>query len=336
MIVFLATMSEACNLNCSYCNVDKMSKKRIDPDLFIAEFHKLRAANPDETIKIDFFGGEPLMQYDMVQYIIEHLRDEPNTKFFMPTNGLLLTEDRIKFLRDNNVEISLSFDGLWQDKNRLQHNDKGTLQRFIDKAELFRSVSGLRVHTMVQRGCYNLLENHQFIKNTFGVNPELTLVRDVGTWSPHSVERVKQGITELFDWYCTNADVEEMPNFIKFYLQHIILYKVKKHEVKSCGAGEIHFSFSENQMTPCDRFKNKPDMVAAIPQFLEMEKCQTCEVRNYCKKGCLHEQMLNGGPIDELCVIYKHIYNETFKMMSVLKGNPSFTSIVKKEIANEL
>lgn len=335
MITLSVTLSEACNLNCAYCDVDKKSRKKIDPVLFIEEYHKLRAANPDELIKIDFFGGEPLMQYDTVKYILDVLGNEDRIKFFMPTNGLLLDQEKIDYLQSHNVEISLSFDGLWQDKNRLQPNNKGTLHRYLAKADMFSTIKNFRIHCMIQRGNYNLLENHLFIMEKMGANPELTLVRDVGTWTTHSVERLKGGITEFFEWYVQNIDTAVLPAFIRFYLRHIILYKAKGYEVKTCGASEKYFSFSENNLIPCNRFKDQPQIIAVIPQFVEMNKCQTCEVKNYCEKGCLYEQIQNGGPIDELCVIYKHIYSEVFKMLGALKSNERFVSILKKEIANE-
>jgi len=252
----------------------------------------------------------------------------------MPTNGLLLTEDNIEYLVNNKVGISLSFDGLWQDRNRLQLNGKKTLDKFLEKRELFKKIPDVSCHTMITRGCYNLLENHLFIKNTFGFNPELTLVRDVGTWNMESVERLKLGIDELFDWYLNNPD-EEMPFFIKFYLRHILDYKSKGFTSENCGAGIDMLMFSENKLVSCTRFKDQPEVIAKIPEFRRMSKCETCEVKNYCKKGCLYEQINNDGPIEELCVIYKYMYNKVFEAMGHLKTNENFVSVVKKEIHYE-
>ena len=66
---------------------------------------------------------------------------------------------------------------------------------------------------MIDKGCYNLLENHLWIKENFGFNPHLTLVRDINTWNIDRVEKLKQGISELFDWYINNSH-EEIPFFI--------------------------------------------------------------------------------------------------------------------------
>ena len=334
MKTLLVVLSEKCNLNCTYCGVDKWSKKAIDPDLYLAEFRKLRAEFPNELIKIEFFGGEPLLQLELVDVIINGVRDDSNVKFFMPTNGLLLTEENINYLLDNRVEISLSFDGLWQDKNRLQLNGKKTLDRFFEKKTLFDKIPNILCHTMITRGCYNLLENHLFIRNNFGFNPELTLVRDVGTWDMASVEKLKKGIDELFDWYLENPQ-EDIPHFILFYLRHILDYKSKSVTTDNCGAGLDVLMFSENKIVPCTRFKDQPDIIARIPEFRKMTACSTCEVRNYCKKGCLYEQIQNDGPIEELCIIYKYMYNKVFSLIKEMKDNEKFVNIIKKEIHYE-
>jgi radical SAM protein with 4Fe4S-binding SPASM domain len=336
MITLSAALSEACNLRCTYCNVNKESKDRLNYRLLLAQYYKLRAANPNEIIQIDFYGGEPLLQWFIIVKVLEELAEEPNVKFFMPTNGLLLTPQRIEFLAKHKVQISLSFDGMWQNVNRLQPRNRETLSRYEALIPMFQTIPNLEIHSMIARNNYNLRENHQFITKLFGVNPNLTLVRDIGTWDAESTEKIKRGISELFTWYIDNVDSEDMPNFISRYYKHVVLYKVKKLEMKSCGAGETHLSFSENKLVPCNRFKNEPETIEKIPEFRAMPACQTCEVKSYCTKGCLYEQIKNDGPVIELCEIYKHTYAEVFKMIAALKNTPKFVELTKKEVLNEL
>jgi uncharacterized protein len=333
MKTLLVVLSEKCNLDCSYCGVDKWSKNAIDPDLYLAEFHNMRALYPDETIKIDFFGGEPLLQIPLIQQILDGVQTDGNIELTMPTNGLLIDDDTIKFLNNNKIKVSISFDGLWQDRNRLQLNGKGTAHRFFEKRDLFKQLPGVQCHTMIYKGCYNLLENHLFIKNNFGFNPGLTLVRDVDVWDAKSVEKLKTGITEIFDWYINNPN-EDIPNFILYYLKHFVNYSVRKHVKDNCGAGTSMFMFSENKVVPCTRFKNSPEMIADIPKYAKMQECETCEVKNYCEKGCLFEQIKNKGPIVELCDIYKYVYREVKRLSVSLKDNQNFIEIIQKEINN--
>jgi uncharacterized protein len=330
MKTFTVVLSEGCNLDCSYCGVDKRSTKTIDVDLFLAELHEMQSQDPLTPIKIDFFGGEPLMQLPMIKQIIDATQSDPLISYGMPTNGLLLTPDTVKYLVDNRVQVSLSFDGLWQDKNRLQLTGRGTLSKILDKKELLRSIPGLSVHAMVARGCYNLLENHLFIKDQLGINPELTLVRDVGTWNATSVERLQVGITELMDWYIDNP-TEDMPTFIRFFLRHFVRHSTHGFVKEYCGAGESVKMFSDNKLLPCTRFKDNPEAISKIPKFKNMDACKTCEVRSYCEKGCLFEQIKNGGPIVELCTLYKYIYAEIRRMTAALQHTPQFLHIIAED-----
>jgi uncharacterized protein len=333
MKTLLVVLSEKCNLNCTYCDVDKWSKKAIDVDMYLDEFRKMREQHPTERIKIDFFGGEPLLQFDLIQRIVDGVREDGNVKLFMPTNGLLLTDEILEYLVKEQIETSVSFDGLWQDKYRLQLNGRKTSHRFLEKADLFKQIPNLRMHTMIYKGCYNLLENHLFIKKHFGVNPELTLVRDVDVWDSASVEKLKAGIEELFDWYIANPH-EQMPFFITFYLRHFLNYKVKGLEKHNCGAGTDIFMFSDNKIVPCTRFTKAPELIAEIPKYAQMPECQSCEVKNYCEKGCLFEQIKNKGPIVELCSIYKYTYRQVSRMSQELGSNPYFIQQLKEEIEN--
>jgi uncharacterized protein len=333
MKTLLVVLSEKCNLNCSYCGVDKWSKKTIDPELYLEEFRKMRATFPDETIKIDFFGGEPLLQMPLIKTILQEVEQDKNIRLFMPTNGLLLDDEKLQFLIDHQIEVSISFDGLWQDHNRQQLNGKPTLARFFEKRDLFRKLPGVKCHTMIYRGCYNLLENHLYIRDNFGFNPELTLVRDAGVWDQASVNTLKTGIDELFNWYIANP-AEEMPFFILFYLRHFINYQSKGSEVDTCGAGVDTFMFSENKLVPCTRFKDSPEMIELIPKYSQMPECQTCEVKHYCRKGCLFEQIKNQGPIVELCDLYIYIYKQVSKLTAALRDDEHFREIVRREIEN--
>jgi len=282
-------LSEKCNLNCSYCNQDKLSKDVIDPQLFLNEYRRVRKSFPDELIQIDFFGGEPLLFMDLIKTIISETENDGNIQYGMPTNGLLLTEEILEYLIEKKVNVSLSFDGLWHDKNRLQLNGKGTVPRFFEK------------------------------------------VRDMHVWDSKSVERLKVGITELFNWYIDNPE-EEMPYFILFYLRHFINYESNGFVKDFCGAGTDIFMFSENKPVPCNRFKDNPEMVELIPEYQRMSECQTCEVKNYCEKGCLFEQIKNKGPIKELCDVYKFMYKNVGDMTKQLRNNENFKNTVMKEL----
>lgn len=331
MITVAITLSEQCNLNCTYCGVDKLSKAKIDPTKFLADFWQKKSANPDEIFKLDFHGGEPLIQWDLIVEIIEATKHEKNVKYFMPTNGLLLTEAMVEYLNEHKVQVSLSFDGLWQDLNRPQFGKKGSLSQYLSKIPIFKKLNKPECHSMIYKGNFNLLENHIYIKNTLGINPGLTLVRDIGVWDEQSAKRFNESFTELVNWYIAHVEVEEMPGLMKEYLGHILLFASKKIRVDNCGASETNFNFTNNKMTPCIRFKDQ-ETIDMIPQYQLMEKCKTCEVRDYCRKGCMYENIKNGGPILELCDMYKHMYKELSRMVKLLNGNKTFRLVLNEAV----
>lgn len=328
MITYSLALSEQCNLNCTYCNVDKLSKKVISFDAFKENFEKIRHQNPNEKIQIDFYGGEPLLHWDLICQIIAFTKSDKNVVYYMPTNGLLLTEEKVQHLNENEVTVSLSFDGLWQNQNRPQHSGNKTLELYLNKRELFGKINDLECHSMIYKGCFNLLENHQFITEQFNLNPNLTLIRDVGVWDYESASLVNKGYSDLVNWYIEHHEDVELPNLLREYLSHVVLYSSKKMQVNYCGAGDTHLSLTENKLVPCNRFKDE-DSINKIEEFKYMKACQSCEVKNYCKKGCLYENIKNDGPLDEICEMYKHFYKETLRLVKTLQSTTPMKETIK-------
>jgi|GEM_PF-1360463 len=327
MIIMSLALSEQCNLNCTYCNVDKYSSKKVSAELFLNEFKKKREEHPTELFQIDFYGGEPLLQWDLIKTIIEETKAEDNLQYFLPTNGLLLNDERVDYLNQHDVSVSLSFDGLWQDKNRKQHDGRQSRTSFLDKKSVFKKLKKKSCHSMIYKDNFNLLENHLYILNELELNPEFTLIRDVGVWSEGDTQKFNLAFTELLEWYMQRVDTVEMPSLMKEYLKHIVLFTSKKVQVDYCGASETHFSFTENKLIPCNRFKDQ-SMSEQIEQFKQMDECNSCSVKNFCRKGCLFENIKNKGPITEICGMYRHIYSELLRMTKTLKDNDSFKSLV--------
>ena len=107
-------LTSDCNLACHYCYVHKMKKKRMTPDTAKAALD--RGAKRGENIGIAFFGGEPLLEkqliYDTVAYGREvEEREGCHFHFKITTNGMLLDDDFLRWCSENRVMIALSIDG---------------------------------------------------------------------------------------------------------------------------------------------------------------------------------------------------------------------------------
>ena len=141
-------VTQQCNFCCSYCPYSlgddsyyhthnskhmtwEVAKKAID--FFI------KRTRDTSVINFGFYGGEPLLQYDLIKKCIIYIKEQlegRNVTFTMTTNGSLLTSERIKFLIDNNVAITVSFDGPReiQNKNRKHKSDgSGTFDDVYNK-----------------------------------------------------------------------------------------------------------------------------------------------------------------------------------------------------------
>ena len=104
-----------CNMRCEYCYAsagDYQSYMTYDTALKTIE--ELRRINNYETVKVLFHGGEPLLCYDVIEKIINYYKDHglaDKLDYYIQTNCVLLTEDKIKFFKENDVKISISVDG---------------------------------------------------------------------------------------------------------------------------------------------------------------------------------------------------------------------------------
>lgn len=150
------TTNDACNMRCKYCyfsdkyentptySADVMSfdvaKKAVD---FYFEFNKKALYhNPNLKYIIGFYGGEPLLNWQVIYQIVEYCRkfySEDFSKMIFPitTNGLLLSEQKIQYMLNNNFIISVSIDGneYEHDRNRVDIMGKGTFRRVYKSLE---------------------------------------------------------------------------------------------------------------------------------------------------------------------------------------------------------
>jgi uncharacterized protein len=115
--LFVVTLR--CEHSCPYCQVSRRSADRERYDM--SEETAMRALDvalsaPPQAIKIEFQGGEPLLNFDLIRTIVEEAerRSEPLGKlieFVITTNLALLTDDMLAFCRDHSILISTSLDG---------------------------------------------------------------------------------------------------------------------------------------------------------------------------------------------------------------------------------
>lgn len=137
-------VSNACNLQCKYCyaeggNYGKCSKLM---DLETAE-KIVRYINTSEELKhihyITFFGGEPLLNPEVIEYICENTYQR-NVEYLLQTNGTVLDDDILRILKKYHIILTISLDGPEEvnDFNRIDLKGNGTYKRIIENLRVMR------------------------------------------------------------------------------------------------------------------------------------------------------------------------------------------------------
>jgi len=179
-------LTHACNLRCSYCYAGTprhadMARQTIDAALdFGIPLHG------EGTFQLGFFGGEPLLAWEALQYGYQQAVDRLGSQGFLrtvTTNGTLLTPDKADYLRQENIYTGLSLDG-----NRAMHD---LARRQADGQSSFdAALRGLQI--LQQAGC-----RHEVI----------------AVVSPRNVAHVAEGVRFL----CDDLGVERLSLNPDFY-----------------------------------------------------------------------------------------------------------------------
>ena len=145
-------VAHTCNLNCSYCFAAQ-GKYQGERALMSFEVGKraldflIENSGNRRNLEVDFFGGEPLMNFDVVKKLVEYARSiekehSKNFRFTLTTNGVLIDDDVIDFCNREMNNVVLSLDGRKEVHDRLRKDYKGNgsydlivpkFQEFVEK-----------------------------------------------------------------------------------------------------------------------------------------------------------------------------------------------------------
>ena len=144
-------VSLRCEHSCPYCQVSRQSedKKKYDMTQEIAEKAlELVFLSPSPTIKIEFQGGEPLLNFDLIKFIVQkaiklNLSHNKLLDFVIATNLALIDREILHFCKENKVHISTSLDGPedLHNKNRPRPG-KNSYEKVIEGITLSRDILG--------------------------------------------------------------------------------------------------------------------------------------------------------------------------------------------------
>ncbi|MDE6967104.1 MAG: 4Fe-4S cluster-binding domain-containing protein, partial [Clostridia bacterium] len=144
-----------CNLRCKYCFADEGTYHSKCKEYMSFEIGKkaidflISKSGNRQNLEVDFFGGEPLMNLDVVKQIVDYARGEgekagKSFNFTLTTNCLLLNDEAIDWLNKEMYNVVLSIDGREAVHDRLRRtaNDKGSQAIVLDRAKKFAQKRG--------------------------------------------------------------------------------------------------------------------------------------------------------------------------------------------------
>ncbi len=326
-------VSHDCNLRCKYCFADEgayhSAREVMSLETAKAAIDFLiRESGNRRVLEVDFFGGEPLMNLDVVKNTVYYAKEEAAKRdkrflFTTTTNGLLLDEDATKFLNEEMENVVLSLDGRKEvhDAVRRTVNGKGSFDAVISKIKRFvRSRGDKRYYV---RGTFTA-KNIDFANDVLfladegfeniSMEPVVTDLPDLQIKEEH-LPAIEKEYERLCDEYLKRE--AEGRGFLFFHF-NIDLEggPCLQKRVSACGAGNEYFSVVPNgDLYPCHQFAGDRkwkmgnvftgEIDAEIrAQFAEnclftRKKCADCFAKFICSGGCSANNYHYNGDVNE-------------------------------------
>lgn len=321
-----------CNLRCKYCFAStgdfgtgrkmmtfETGRRAID---FLIEKSEDR-----ENLELDFFGGEPLMNFDTVKQIVEYARSREKEcgkrfRFTITTNGLLLDDDKIDFINKEMSNVVLSIDGRKEtnDNVRIRVDGSGCYDSILPKFKKLVEQRGDKEYYV--RGTFTKY-NIDFCEDVFSLYNEgfdQISVEPVVCGSENPYALTEKELSEIFKEYERLAEriLENEEKGEKFNFFHFMLdldqgpCAIKR--LRGCGCGNEYVAVTpDGDIFPChqfvgiDEFKMgnlyegtfnqdmKSDFAAA--HVYTKPECRECWAKFYCSGGCNANNYMYAGDV---------------------------------------
>ncbi|MGM5483109.1 MAG: His-Xaa-Ser system radical SAM maturase HxsB [Nanobdellota archaeon] len=140
----IIVLTKRCNLDCAYCQASAKNEDEEKYNLDIATAKKIVDVifqTPSEAITIEFQGGEPLMNFETLKFVVDYARDKNITykkslRFSVVSNLTLMTDEVLEFLMDNEIPLCTSLDGPKEVHNACR-SGYSTVSKWIKKTQEF-------------------------------------------------------------------------------------------------------------------------------------------------------------------------------------------------------
>ena len=325
-------IAHTCNLNCDYCFASQgkyhgeravmsfeVGKRALD---FLVENSGSR-----RNLEVDFFGGEPLMNFDVVKELVAYARSiekekNKNFRFTLTTNGVLIDDDVIDFANREMSNVVLSLDGRKEihDRHRVDYAGNGSWERIVPKFQRLVESRGGKNYYM--RGTFTH-ENPDFLE-------DIKVMLDLG-FSELSMEPVvcaegdpaeltREDLPIVLDQYEKLAELmiererEGRPFTFYHYMIDLTGGPCIYKRISGCGSGTEYMAVTPwGDLYPCHQFVGEEKYklgdiyegvtnTAAQCEFAECNvyarpECRDCWARLYCSGGCAANAFHSTGSV---------------------------------------
>jgi len=193
-------LTRKCNLKCKHCFVEK-NHRTIKKDLAFRAIRLFLSLDGEEK-KIKFFGGEPFLEYKLLRELIKEVIRNKNkyskdVTISVSTNGILVTPKMLKFLSDNNVEVSLNIDAF----KSIFKDWRFKLRQFLKYDNLI--LNWLISAESVKNLCHDFLEVSALGAKKINLLPAFYV-----NWTKSQITQLKTQLNLISRFYLDNRNLE--------------------------------------------------------------------------------------------------------------------------------
>ncbi|MBE6618101.1 MAG: thioether cross-link-forming SCIFF peptide maturase [Ruminococcaceae bacterium] len=314
-------VAHTCNLNCEYCFASQ-GKYHGDRAVMSLEVGKraldflIENSGTRHNLEVDFFGGEPLMNFDMLKELVAYARSiekkyNKNFRFTLTTNGLLIDDDVIDFANRECVNVVLSLDGRKEihDRYRVDYAGNGSWERIVPKFQKLVEARGGKDYYM--RGTFTHA-NPDFLKDIqqmldlgfteLSMEPVVCAPGDPSELTAEDLPIVLEQYEKLAE-LMIECDKAGKPFTFYHYMIDLTGGPCIYKRISGCGSGTEYMAVTPwGDLYPChqfvgeEKFKlgdiwNGVSNTAIQDEFCSCNvyarpECRDCWARLYCSGGC--------------------------------------------------
>ena len=305
-------IAHTCNLNCSYCFASQ-GKYHGDRALMSFEVGKrafdflIEHSGSRRNLEVDFFGGEPLMNFDVVKKLVAYARSiekehGKHFRFTLTTNGMLIDDDVIEFANREMSNVVLSLDGRKEihDRFRVDYAGNGSWDKIVPKFQKLVEARGGKNYYM--RGTFTHA-NPDFLKDIETMlEPVVCAAGDPSELTAADMPIVMKQYEKLAE-LILKRDKEGKPFTFYHYMIDLAGGPCVYKRISGCGSGTEYMAVTPwGDLYPCHQFVGDEKFklgniydgvtnTAIQKEFADCNvyaraECRDCWARLYCSGGC--------------------------------------------------